>query len=452
MQPLKNESKRSGTPIRLGARLLAAAALFALPLVVACSVPGESDVVEPVASDEAPIITGHADPGHPAVVSLQMTKPGPTYSSCTGTIVGVNTATKMAYVLTAAHCVRGATSVGVTQGANIAQPGNTRFAYVDHTAHPQYDGQTTSPYDVAMVRVLGADASTPVIPMLSSDAMVQGQTRVTSVGFGRTVRPGSPSDAGANTQKNRIDGTIVRLTGTQVGVRYDNNGDICQGDSGGPVLTVASGKEYVAAVHSFVTGACVGVGYSVRASAHKAFFQTIVNTAAPEETCEQCKKVANAGNQICVQQRKACTDDPQCNGLRTCVNACTAGAMDAGTDAGAGTEECRKACSVQFPFGAGPYNTQIAFCACKACDAKCGGDPSCATVPKCGMKLVDETCTTCMEGSCCAQASACGADGHCYRCTKNPETEGCATDPLYAKLQACRATSCGSACTANAAP
>jgi len=443
-------------------RSAAAFALLALPLAVACSISashGGDDLQPEVAVDQAEIINGQRDTGHPAVVALTMTKPGAsgapnTYSSCTGTMIKVNPTTKVGYVLTAAHCVDGASTISTFQGSDRAVPeGTLGYAYLDHTAHPSYRGDTGSPYDIAMIRVLGVDATTPVVPMLAPDALAQNQ-RVTSVGFGRTTRPNVVTDAASNTAKNRIDGSIASLTSTSVGVRYDNNGDICQGDSGGPVMIIASGKEYVAAVHSYVIGSCVGVGYSVRASAHKVFVQGILDKAIPAETCETCRKTAGSGKQICADARRACLADTQCNGLRLCLNKCSAVVADAGAAPDSGlSDDCRKGCSVEFPFGAAPYNTQISFCSCNVCESACTGDTACAANPACGMKMetVDSTptangCNTCMDGACCAQQEACGKDGHCYRCQRTPETPGCDTDVLYKNLKTCQAASCSGQC------
>lgn len=429
-----------------------AIAVLAVPVAVACSIGnGQVDDV-PVVDTTEPIITGVKDTGHPAVMALTMTKPGTgganEYSSCTGTMVSVNPTTKIGYILTAAHCTIRATAISITQGNDKRELASlVSFAFVDHFEHPSYTGATTSPYDVAMIRVLGVSASTPVVPMLSPDALAQGQ-RVTSVGFGQTIRPNVVTDAGANTAKNRIDGAIASLSTTEVGVRYDQGGDICHGDSGGPVLTTVGGKEYVAAVHSYVTGPCVGIGYSVRASAHKAFFQTVMSKPAPAATCDTCKRTAVSGTNACGEARRACYGDPQCNGLRTCLAACATAGGDAGP-----SDDCKKQCAVQFPYGAAPYNTQLIFCACNACESECAGDTTCAAVPQCGMAMqpagstpTADACNACMNGGCCAEQEACGKDGHCYRCLRTPETPGCATDALHTRLQACKAAQCAAAC------
>ncbi|MFO0740274.1 MAG: S1 family peptidase [Labilithrix sp.] len=435
-------------------RALALASLFALPL--ACSVgSGDSHdglVPEVAVGQDQPIITGSKDTGHPAVVLLQMTLPPdpgstrPNFALCTGTIISTNPTTKVGYVLTAGHCVRNATTIQVLSGNDFSSAtGIASYAFLDAKAHPQYDGQTSSPYDVAMVRILGVDATTPVVPVLSPDQMSQNQTRVTSVGFGQTTRPNSHVDAGMNTAKNRISGTVTRLTSQQMGVTYDNHGDICHGDSGGPVLTVVNGQEYVAGVHSFVTGDCVGQGYSVRASAQIAFYRSIINAPAPAETCELCRKKSLSGTQTCAVARGKCLDDEQCGGLAKCLGRCSS---TTGGDAGA-SADCQKACVAQFPYGVGPYQSQIAFCSCNECDSACSGDTQCAAAPRCGMKFADATCNGCMEGGCCAEESACASDGHCSFCMKNPGAAECASNAMLDAVRSCRATKCATECPTN---
>lgn len=428
------------------------AALFstiALPLAVACSVgasASDGEIPEVAVDQDQPIITGVKDTGHPAVVLLQMTRPGPAYSMCTGTIIRANPATRIGYVLTAGHCIRGTTSISVIAGSDLATAtGIQSYAFLDATPHPRYDGSTSSPYDVAMVRILGVDETTPVVPILAPDQMRENQTRVTSVGFGQTERPGSHVDAGTNTAKNRIDGVVTRLTPQQMGVTYANHGDICHGDSGGPVLTVVNGQEYVAGVHSFVTGPCVGVGYSVRASSQVAFYDSVMSAPAPAETCELCRKKTLSGTQTCAVERGQCMSDEQCGGLARCLGRCSA--TTAG-DAGA-SSECQKACIAQFPYGVGPYQNLIAFCSCNECETACAGDSQCAGVPKCGMKVGDATCNGCMEGRCCAEESACSADGHCSFCLRNPGAAECANNALLTAVRTCRSSKCEAECPAT---
>jgi hypothetical protein len=429
---------------------LAAVASFALPLAVACSlatIDKAGDVADPTVNQDEPIITGSKDTGHPAVVLLQMTLGPNSYASCTGTIIATDPATHLGSVLTAGHCIRGATDVQVVAGNELsAATGVTAYAVADFKAHPQFDGSTGSPYDVAMVRIFGVDANTPVIPLMTQDNLAVGQ-RVTSVGFGMTVHPDPGVDAGNNTAKNKIDGTIDHISGTQVQVRYDNNGDICHGDSGGPVIVNVSGKDYVAAVHSFVTGACYGDGYSVRASSQAAFYNSIISQAAPAPSCDTCRKNAVSGTQVCATERAQCSGDADCGGLLQCLNHCAqvASGVPAGQDAG--TADCQNNCVTQFPYGRGPYNHLVAFCSCNECESQCSGDSSCASVPKCGVKYADTTCNSCMEGSCCAQNAACGPDGHCAFCLKNPTAPECATNQLFQAVKACRTNSCGSSCT-----
>lgn len=428
-------------------------AFAAMPLAVACT------AVETKTSDDA-IITGSRDTGHPAVVTLEM-KLADGFALCTGTMIATNPATKVGYILTAGHCIKDAESVYVAAGNDLsAKKGILNYGVIDFKTHPQYNGDVSSPYDVAMVRVTGVDATTPTLPYAKADGLVVNQTRVTSVGFGQTIRPGI--DAGIaddGTIKNKIDGTVTKLTDAQVAVTYDDQGDICHGDSGGPVIATVNGKDAVVAVHSFVTGACEGAGYSVRASFHDSFIASIVAEDAPAASCGLCKQTVGSGNGVCAQARDKCTDDAQCDGLRTCLAKCTTDGGDAGA-----SSNCKSACSTQFPFGAAPYNTLLVYCACNACDDACSTDTTCAALPKCGMTLTapptststsaataSASCNACGESACCSEMSACAADGHCYRCTKNPETQGCDTNELYQRLNSCRSTSCVTQCAPTAA-
>lgn len=428
-------------------KVAAAVSILLFPIAAACSLGSShgnnGEIPEVAVGQDQPIITGSKDTGHPAVVLLQMTLPGPSYALCTGTIIKTNPATSVGYVLTAGHCVRNATSIQVIAGSDLSSStGISSYAFVDATSHPQYDGQTSSPYDVAMVRILGVDADTPVVPVLGPDQMEANRTRVTSVGFGQTVRPSSPVDAGMNTAKNQIGGTVTRLTAQQMGVTYDNNGDICHGDSGGPVLTTVSGKEYVAGVHSFVTGPCVGQGYSVRASSQVDFYNSVIAKAAPAETCELCRKRSLSGTQVCAVERGTCMNDEQCGGLAKCLSHCSSQAGDAGVD-------CQHACVAQFPYGTAPYQKLVAYCSCNECESACAGDTQCAAVPKCGIKFADASCNSCMESACCAEESACSGDGHCGFCMKNPNFVGaaeCVNNAQFQAVRSCRATKCTTEC------
>lgn len=434
------------------------AALFcslALPLAVACSVgSSDADVPEVAGGTEQPIITGSRDTGHPAVVLLQMTlapdaSGHPSYAACTGTIIHADPATKVGVVLTAGHCVRNATAVQVISGNDLSvSTGIESFAVVDFKAHPQYDGQTSSPYDVATVRILGVDANTPTLPVLAPDQMVAGQTRVTSVGFGQVIRPGVATDAGMNEAKNKIDGTVARLSTAQMAVQYDNGGDICHGDSGGPVIVNQGGKDYVAGVHSFVTGNCVGAGYSVRASSQIAWYNTIIDAAPPATTCDSCRKTSLSGEQTCAKKRSECLGDADCGGLARCLNKCASAAASAAPGTDAGTADCQKACVAQFPYGTGPYQNLVGYCSCNECESACAGDTACAAVPKCGVKFADATCNSCMESACCAEEAACGSDGHCAFCLKNPTADECTTNAKFQAVKSCKATSCATECPA----
>ncbi len=437
--------RRTNSPAaRRIAAALAMVSLATVPLL-ACS----RDDAEP-SRETKDIIHGEADNERAAVVALVMEDKDGEWSSCTGTIVRTDPATKIGHVLTAAHCLKDVVDGYAFQGADSEGKTAIRFSFLDHASHPRYNGVVSSPYDIGMVRIVGVDRSTPIMPMLAADTLARG-TRVLSVGYGRTTRPIADA-VDTNTVRNRIQGTVESISTMTLGVRYDNDGDICMGDSGGPVIVSVGGKDYAVGVHSYVTGPCVGVGYSVRASGHDAFLRSAMGAPQPAPSCALCTKTIRSGGELCgTQARDACFADAQCNGLLDCLGKCSAVAADAGGgDAGAAANDaCRKACSTEFPFGAAKYNHLLVFCACNACESECATDTTeCAHVPKCNMKLGAESCTSCMESTCCAEMDACSREGHCYRCTKTEGFAGCGENALYQKLQACKAKSCTTACAA----
>ena len=87
--------------------------------------------------------------------------------------------------LTAGHCVVANDGMGhVTTPLKVADPSNLfvvpgpnwqtsvqaglYYGVAQVAVHPQYDGSVNSPFDVAVVRFLGALPATPVIPALDA--------------------------------------------------------------------------------------------------------------------------------------------------------------------------------------------------------------------------------------------------------------------------------------------
>ena len=173
----------------------------------ACSSADPSAPADPrVGQTSSPIINGQVDTTHQAVVAIALQQ-GSQGGLCSGTIVKVDPATHIGWVLTAAHCVD-IPPVLVLQSNDFSMTtGTLRYDIVDYEADSRYSGQTGSPYDFAMVRIAGVDANTPTIPLVGSPDNLTVGTNVVSVGYGRTTlmkRFDSPMPVGCSRLPNRL--------------------------------------------------------------------------------------------------------------------------------------------------------------------------------------------------------------------------------------------------------
>jgi MYXO-CTERM domain-containing protein len=260
---------------------------------------------------------------------------------------------------------------------------------------------------------------------------------VVSVGYGRTQLNQPPDDPNQNTKRYRVTKSLGAAQTTLIGYDMQNSG-ICQGDSGGPVLVGSPPNERVVGIHSFVRGTrgsdCNGEGWSARVQSGASFWNAQLAKAAPPNDCAFCEKVANSGNGECVKMTKGCFADPDCKGYFECVGACT-------------NINCRFDCANKFPKAQGPREALSACVCARACADKCGTTSQCAGVPKCGYKLPEGDCSTCMEGACCNETFDCTRDGSCYLCLKNKDADpGCATNAARKALATCVAKSCKAEC------
>ena len=140
--------------ILLSAPLALLASLVAFASACSSSPPKES---EPAAASVAsPIINGSVDTTHQAVVFVYAQQ-GQTGGACSGTVVKVDAANKLAWILTAAHCVD-IPPVLVIQGNDYEAATSIRYTVFDYAPDPQYTGNVGSGHDFAVVRVVGADA------------------------------------------------------------------------------------------------------------------------------------------------------------------------------------------------------------------------------------------------------------------------------------------------------
>ena len=412
--------------VRMRKSLAFSVSVVALAACSSTESSGTCPAEAPAAHTSSAIINGQLDTTHQAVVAVILQQ-GTEGGLCSGTIVKVDPVSHIGWVLAAAHCVN-IPPVYVLQGNDFSQSGTLSYDVLDYKADSRYSGMPGSPYDFAVLRIIGVDASTPTIPMVSATDGLAVGTNVLSVGYGRTSLIASGTPAMDNTIRRHVAKQL-----SQVGqlISYDMATDgICQGDSGGPVLVSSGGVEKVAGVHSFVQGDCNGTGVSVRVSFDLSFINGELAKAPPAEDCTLCGKIANSGNGTCAALTRSCFADKDCNGYYQCLS-----------------KQPRNVCLMMFPKAQGPFNA-AANCQCtEACTTQCKSDPSCVGVPKCGYKYPAGTCATCTESACCAESLACAADGTCYVCldTKDKAAE-CATNPARKALLACQASKCTAEC------
>lgn len=413
------------------------AALLAFPVLgvvlLACGSSSSPSGADGQASRVAsPIIGGSDDTTHDAVIALIAIETDPTTGqplagACTGTIVKVDATRHVGWVATAAHCVEKPPTV-VFMGPDYNDKSAIRYEILDYAADPQYSraGDGTLHHDFAMVRILGVDGTTPIIPLTSSPDGLSVGTTVTSVGYGLTVGGGSD-----NSVRHQITKSIAALDSFGITYSQQSTG-ICNGDSGGPVLLGSGSSQRVVGIHSTVSnGACTGAGNSDRVTNGLSFFSGQLAQSIPPEDCGMCTAIATSGKSECTAYIQACQSDKDCSGFYDCVS----------------KGGSRTSCLAKFPKAEGPFNA-AANCACtRACASKCAGSVECSSVPKCGFKLPAGDCTTCTEGACCTETLDCAADGTCYLCLKTKDAAPeCATNAKRKAMATCVASKCKTQC------
>lgn len=397
-------------------------------LAAACSVETAPPSPEAaVVRSRAAIVAGYADTAHPAVVSLTLGE-GSFDGSCTGTIVKIDPARRIGWVATAAHCIE--TGVWrVIETEDTASGTGVVYGVLDYEADPRYRGQDD---DYAMVRILGVDATTPTIPLVTSPDGLAVGSKVTSVGFGRTL------EATTNTKRMAIDMTIAELTSDLVGY-VQRTGGICNGDSGGPVLSGSGPAERVVAIHSYGVEGCQDRAYSARVTDGLAFFGAQLAKPLPALSCDLCRRIETSGKGACAAITTACLADDDCRGYQDCI---AARKKDAAT------------CASEFTLAAGP-SLAAKSCACGGpCAEACANDASCAGVGKCGAEVRAEAeCSACIESACCAEHSDCTGDGRCHLCLEKDDTfPSCTKNEPRKRLAACAKDKCAAPCAGSTLP
>jgi secreted trypsin-like serine protease len=308
--------------------------------------PGKGESAQAIAG-------GVVDTENPSVAALVNFEGG----ACSGTTIAVNP--PYGYLLTAAHCVVGVDAAGQVirpirpslPSDLLVVPGNDWSVSLDASTyhpvhgvriHPGYDGVTTNPNDVAIVRYLGATATTPVTPAISAaeDDLAAG-TLLTYVGYGAT-----PSNSN-NSRRFRVDDSISALSASTVVHDNSDGAGTCVGDSGGPGLrTLATGKR-VAAITSYGTNGLPcsdGTAVSVRVSAHASFIQQYLTLAPPAVSCSECRSLAASTFGGCSAEARSCAVGTPCDDYLACADACSPA-----------DTPCLQRCNDQHPQGSIDY-------------------------------------------------------------------------------------------------
>src|SRR5260221_1849907 len=386
--------------------------------MAACSsVPGslqESDL----AARGNPIVGGSADPTDAAVMSLLHSDQIGTQvavEACTGTTIAKLGASGI--FLTAAHCVVHFASPGVVAVPIVpADPGSLAilpdadylvsynhgrlFGVVDVKVHPQYNGDASSPYDLAVLRYVGTTAATPVIPALTpaEDTLAKGST-IKLVGYGTTEVNAQ------NTGRRMVDKVIDVLSSLSIQYQQTDGKGACEGDSGGPGLLQTPNGLRVAAVTSGGDMACTQFGISVRVSSLYPFVQAFIDAAPKTLDCNECSLASAAPDNACFALEGTCRGGTSaCGQFINCLTPCA-------------TAACVNDCRARNPKGALDYFA-VAKCQCSGmCLSACSADPNCGA-GRCGGWIDSRPlCGTCIRQKCCAEAQACTDDLSCAGCS-----------------------------------
>jgi MYXO-CTERM domain-containing protein len=403
----------------------------ALLSLAACSDPGATAPGQLGTMQQA-IYFGTADTTSQAVVAVINTDGG----ACSGTVVAVKG--QSGYVLTAAHCavkfvnnnpttqVVAANKLFVLKGNDYAKP-DAQYPAGEVKIHPSYTGDTASPFDFAMIRIVGVPADLPVIPVLTkAEDQMKVNTTLDLIGYGKTEK----NDM--NSVRFHILDQISDLS--QVFIGFDQkNGGTCQGDSGGPAIYTTPNGPRVAGVTSFGGQGCTSYGYDGRVSAVvTSFIQPFIDGSTGQITCTECSASSQGGS--CKAAVDACFNDADCQAFDTCANACAAG-----------DSACQQKCATDHPSGVKLYGG-IFDCICDTgCAQECVADPMCQK-PACGFNFTPDTCDQCLDTKCCAEQQACADDPTCGACFTATPPATCAQNAAYNTFSTCLAKGCNADC------
>lgn len=394
---------------------------------------GPTPPQEKTVQASAPIVNGSPDTTHKAVVALLGQQ-----SECTGTIVQVKNG--IGYVLTAAHCCTPQDPLQVLTMANDYNNG----PYINIMAgsavrDPAYNANNNT-HDFCMLKFQGANAQTPVIPVVTAPDNLASGTIVDFIGYGVTGDPNNPAnDNSLRLHKtgpiNGVDSLLVYYNESNNGSNPINGGP-CSGDSGGPAITT-SGPVVVVAVTSAGDQTCSQFGISGRvtsATGANGFITQYLNDQVimPAMDCNTCSQNTTSQGGACYNAALACFNDQACSNLNDCIGNCN------------GSQACVDGCVNQFQAGVAKLNAVYACICNTGCTTECAAE--CGSQPSCGLTASDPNCNTCLENSCCGEAQNCANNTTCTSCLVANPPASCNNNAQYNALLGCLDAKCGAQC------
>lgn len=454
-----------GRGLSFGLSVTAALALGA----GACEAPPPASAG--VATQSSAIVGGTSDTTDSAVMAL-VHQESMQAEACSGTVIAVAGASGI--FLTAGHCVVASDSSGhITTPISVASPSalfvipgpdwsaqlnmGLYYGVAAVTVHPSYTGAVNDPFDIALVRFVGATSTTPVIPALApaDDTLAMGSA-FTLVGFGKTQVSSTAADM--NSARREVGRTVASLTANQFEYTQTDDKGACSGDSGGPALVQTANGLRVAGVTSFGDPNCDVEGVSVRVSPVSSFIGGFIAQAPAALDCQECTLAVVGPGNSCVAQGEACGDQATaCGQFLACVDACQ-------------TNSCVTSCENRMTAGVQAYQAMVA-CQCGMCTSVCANDQNCGgsgtgaagsgaagttgsggstgVLPAgvCGgVSDPRPACDACIQSQCCDKGTACSNDPICSSCLQQ-DVSSCKLNAALSNLTNCIATCPGCAST-----
>nr|XP_034825611.1 trypsin-2-like [Maniola hyperantus] len=157
---------------------------------------------------------------------------------CGGSIISTR------YILTAAHCLPGATMIRARIGSTDSDFGGKSYDSFNFRGHPYYN-PVTSDYDVGYVRLnsrMDLDGvNARAVQLAPSGSFIEPGTMLTVTGWGAPVENGSVVENLKAVTVPVVSYEECRRAYKTVTVRMicagEEGKDSCQGDSGGPAVT-----------------------------------------------------------------------------------------------------------------------------------------------------------------------------------------------------------------------